>query len=110
MNQLKLKARVKLDDWLCAYDPYEYDPNEIMQVRKKVLYGKVSGHPRIAEGHGVCTSPIIKWLDDSTVETENTIYELQSPNKGYKCFLFGWNVELALPDRLEDIGNESSRA
>ncbi len=58
------------------------------------IHGKVTGHPRIEDGHRACTSPVVT-IENSAVKTlTGTEYKLGDINPQYEEWLVenGWAV------------------
>lgn len=50
-----------------------------VQWAKTCIIGEVYNHPKFKAGDPIRTSPVVRWIDENTVETMNTIYTLENP-------------------------------
>lgn len=76
------KPVVKMEDWAVVSSVMSGGYEEAKPGN--LLLGKVFGHPRMADGAFVFSSPILSLdLNSGMVETRNTAYELGTPNSAY---------------------------
>ena len=86
-----MKETFILQNWCLVGDPSPYVAPE---AREAVLCGNVYGSPKFPDGDRIMTSAIIRWIDDETIETQNTIYKLGAKDEDYKLFLQGYEANL----------------
>ncbi len=81
----KQKPCAKLENWAVVRRANVATYQELRAGN--LLVGKVFGHPRIAEGKFIFTSPIVS-LDNkaNTVQTRNTAYCLGEASLEYKAW------------------------
>ncbi len=79
------KPCAKLEDWAVVPSATIAAYQELRAGN--VLVGKVFGHPTIAEGKFIFTSPIVRADNRTmTVETRNTAYSLGQASRGYQVW------------------------
>lgn len=51
----------------------------LVEVRRQFIIGEVFGNPKFPDGEAIRTSDVVRWIDDNTAETLNTVYTLEDP-------------------------------
>jgi len=72
----------RLENWYMGWTSQHNSPYDPPELRQYILSGEVYGHPSFTEGDRVTTS-VIKEVKGKVVETNNTQYELGTPDPEY---------------------------
>ena len=86
-----------LDDWRLVQGQTR-NPYTASETAPTVLRGRVRGHPRLADGDTICSSPVV-WLDwgeERAALTRSRRYVLGNPQPGFIAFIEGCTDEVSV--------------